>query len=355
MKYSKTLALPTDSNNLKKIKARIETIKHNIANNELTTLVIEATSICNLQCNYCGMHSRAVSTKDKELQTKGRKFLKEQRHMDLDLFRETIRKCQGLEKFKILYLHGDGEPLLNPNLIKMIEIAKKADVAEQIVLITNGVLLTGDVFRGLVKAGVVAIRISLDVISPAKFLKIKGVDAGKRVLKNVEACVEIMRKEHLPVEFIILCAKHDPKNKDMSREADKIIKHFEKKIRGVPNVEIRYRKIFDWVGTIRRIADGGEYCRVVSCEQPFYVLMVHADGDISVCCGDTTKDVVVGQISKVRSLKQILSSNLLRQIRISLLEQDYDKIPACRYCGVSSEVDRELLSHKQKLLKLLKK
>ncbi len=352
--YKKTVASAADSNDANKVNERLVSIMDNVTNNNLTVLDVEATSRCNLTCNYCGMHSKIVSAKDDEIRKKGRKFLKRPKHMDLKMFNEIIKKCTGLKKLKVFYLHGDGEPLLNPNIIKMVEIAKKADVAEQIIIVTNGVLLNKKMFRNLIKAGVASIRVSLDIISPDKFREIKGANFGKIVLVNVDTCVDLIRTEHLPVKFIILCAGSDSEEKSLSEETKKIVRHFEKRISHLTNVAIQYRKIFDWVGSIKRIAEGDEYSRPVPCEQPFFLLMIHSDGDISMCCGDSTKSAVVGNVSKVNSIKKILSSSMLKSKRIGLLEQNYKDIASCKCCGVYSAVDRRLLDKKSELLKLLK-
>jgi MoaA/NifB/PqqE/SkfB family radical SAM enzyme len=354
MKYHRKTSA-ADSNNPDKGNERLASIVDNIIGQNLTTLVIEATSRCNLACSYCGMHSKTVFLKDRELNQKGEKFLKTPKHMELKTFKEIIKKCAGLKKLKILYLHGDGEPLLHPDIIKMVKIAKKADVAEQIIIVTNGVLLDKNMFRNLIKTGVTTIRVSLDIISPDKFRQIKGADFGGKVLINVDACVDLIRDEKLPVKFIILCASPDSKDDDLKEETKKIISHFEKKIQNIKSVEIQQRKIFDWVGSINRIADGGEYQRPVPCEQPFYLLMIHADGDVSICCGDSTKNAVVNNIHLAKSVKEILLSDILKSKRIDLLKQNYENMPACKCCGVYSAVDRILFDNRAKLLKILNK
>jgi len=55
-------------------------------------------------------------------------------HMDIELFKKI-----PFEKFKYAHLQGWGEPLLNPNIIEMIEFAKKSGCS--VGLTTNGILL----------------------------------------------------------------------------------------------------------------------------------------------------------------------------------------------------------------------
>jgi len=338
----KNIFIPSDTNNIEKIEERIRSIEENLAKNALTVLVVEATAKCNLSCTFCGMHS-------KNLLTKG--TLKN--HMDLDLFHETIRKCHGMEPLKVLYLHGGGEPLLNPNIVTMVDIAKKANIADQIILVTNGTLLEKKLFLELVEAGTTAFRISLDIISPTKFREVKGADLSQKVLANIDACINLIRTQHLKVSISILCENPGSHDKKFAGETTKILEYFEPKIKNLPNVVIQYRKLFNWVDSINRLTDGDEYQRQVPCEQPFYLLMIRSDGDISMCCGDAMKKLVIGNICTVKSMRDILTSNALTVVRKSLLEQNYEMIPACKCCEVYSDVDDILLERSEELLGLL--
>jgi len=200
LNQSKNQIIPAEACDEKKADARINSIKNSIVKHSLPVLYIEATSKCNLKCVFCGMHSNRLYNNTKE-----------KRHMDIDLFNKVIEKSKGMNRFKVLYLQGNGKSLLNPNIAEMVNIAKSANIAEQIVLVTNGVLLTSDKFRKLAKAGVSSIRVSLDVISPDKFRNIKGVDVSQRVIKNVEACIELIGAEDLNTKLVILCAELDDK------------------------------------------------------------------------------------------------------------------------------------------------
>ena len=160
------------------IEKRIDGIKKSIINQSIPVLVIEATSMCNLKCSFCGMHSGQLNN-----------LRKEKKNMNIDLFNEIMNKLKQTPKFKVLYLHGQGEPLLNSDIIKMIGIAKEKNVAEKIVIVTNGVLLNKKIFERLVDAGVDEIRVSLDAISPEKYSKEKGVNLVHKVIDNIEKLI----------------------------------------------------------------------------------------------------------------------------------------------------------------------
>lgn len=79
---------------------------------------------CNLRCRHCSHHSPYM---DKGV-------------YNLNQFENDVRnlsKVLHVEKFRIL----GGEPLLNPNLKKYLEIARKFNLADNIGVCTNGTLL----------------------------------------------------------------------------------------------------------------------------------------------------------------------------------------------------------------------
>ena len=85
-------------------------------------LWIETTSRCNLSCTLC-------PNKDLDGEQKG--------DMDLDLYKKIIDEAKDFV-YEVNLFHR-GEPLLHPDIIDMIEYAKKSGLKTRIH--TNGVLL----------------------------------------------------------------------------------------------------------------------------------------------------------------------------------------------------------------------
>ena len=82
-------------------------------------LYVEIGNICNLSCSFC------PKTKRKSRQMSSREFEK------------ILIKAKGIVKY--LYLHVMGEPLLHPELDKMLSLAKAH--AMPVCITTNGTLL----------------------------------------------------------------------------------------------------------------------------------------------------------------------------------------------------------------------
>jgi len=93
--------------------------------------------------------------------------------------------------------------------------------------------------------------------------------------------------------------------------------------------------------------------RARPCEQPFYMLMIHADGVVSACCADSPKGLVVGDLKSASHFRDILNGDPLRDLRRKVLEEDYSSLAQCRNCDAESVVDLELRHHRQTLLDLI--
>lgn len=112
-----------------------------------TMLQIEVTSRCNFRCSYCIVHNGTETGAVGD--------------MSLDLFKQI------LDRFPLSYylqLHGQGEPLLHPELAKMVAYADEQKRFSSIV--SNGSLWTESRSKELLDAGVDVIAISLDLAEP---------------------------------------------------------------------------------------------------------------------------------------------------------------------------------------------
>src|SRR3954468_16266815 len=105
---------------------------------------IESTNICNAKCVFCPrdeMHRR-------------------QGVMDFDLFRKIVDECATLGITHVR-VHNYGEPFLDKQLVEKVRYAKSKGIAE-VGMISNGSLITEDIARGMIEAGLDAINISVD-------------------------------------------------------------------------------------------------------------------------------------------------------------------------------------------------
>jgi radical SAM protein with 4Fe4S-binding SPASM domain len=130
------------------------------------TLNVFPTNACNFKCSYC-----AQSLGSKET---ARIYGLDKSFMSLETMTKIVEQSKAFEPYKLLSFMGHGEPLLNRNLPKMIELAAKAEIARRIDIITNASLLTNELADELINSGVTNLRVSLQGLDSDSYYKTCG-------------------------------------------------------------------------------------------------------------------------------------------------------------------------------------
>jgi MoaA/NifB/PqqE/SkfB family radical SAM enzyme len=130
-------------------------------------LYLETTNRCNLPCTTC---PRTFEE------------LEPAANMSWDLFRTIVDQYPNIAR---VVLHGVGEPLMVPNLPRMIRYLKERGT--YVLFNTNGTLLNERRGRDLIASGLDELRVSLDAAEPVAFKAVRGKDAFNRIVTNVRA------------------------------------------------------------------------------------------------------------------------------------------------------------------------
>lgn len=289
------------------------------------TVFVFPTTFCNFKCKYC-----AHSLTDEDMK-KHYNFIPE--NMSLDIYNEIIKQLRAFpSKLKVLSLTGQGEPLINKNIAEMIEIAKKADVAERIEIITNASLLTPEVSRKLIDAGLDTIRISLQGLSNLKYKEICKYDFNfDKLIENIKYFY-INKKQcnvFVKVMDVALRDGEDEKFYDIfSNISDRMF------------IE-QCRPVYDGVEFtkgLKSIADryGREHKKREVCPLPFFMLGIFPNGDVEPC--DTIyKPVVIGNVNK-ETLMEIWNGDKLREFQILQLKKERSCNSKCSVCCAPDDV-----------------
>lgn len=134
-------------------------------NRDIVYARISVTNSCNLNCTYCSPDNSNKNNISKY-------FYKNL----IDALEEL-----GIEKIRFT----GGEPLLNSNIIELIEYAGKKEKIKDICITTNGILID-EYIDDLIKFGLTRINISLDTINKRKYLELTGKDCLDKVLENIK-------------------------------------------------------------------------------------------------------------------------------------------------------------------------
>jgi len=150
----------------------------------LAKVYIEPSGQCNLNCRICvrnlwdgpmGMMSAAI-------------------------YERLIAGLQSLEAPPTVFFGGFGEPLFHPEIVEMVSAAKA--IGCRVELITNGTLLTKELSRGLVDAGLDLLWVSLDGATPESYEDVRlGAELSK-VIQNIKSFRAARRPGHRPTPEI---------------------------------------------------------------------------------------------------------------------------------------------------------
>lgn len=141
------------------------------------TLQVRATSLCNMNCNFCS--------------TDGGPFSRHTTNYTLDInyLTEWVKEISEFKGPGItIFLDSVGEPTIHPDFVKLVENIKKIRQVSEIITITNGTLLTKQMIDSLEKAGLTRINISIHSLNPenSKYLfGIKNYDIEK-ILETIK-------------------------------------------------------------------------------------------------------------------------------------------------------------------------
>lgn len=135
--------------------------------NTLKRIYVEVTNKCNLNCSTCMRNAWDVKYG----------------HMSSETFERILSAFDDLPDKPELFIGGYGEPLSHPNILDLIQLAKKH--GHRVSLISNGILLTEDVSRVLIDLHLDMLWVSLDGASPECYSDVRLGDSLPVVLENL--------------------------------------------------------------------------------------------------------------------------------------------------------------------------
>ena len=120
----------------------IMAIKKNLGVTEYTNHSIDfaLTTYCQAKCRSCARTNEQTGEKESWLQLK---------HMDLDVFRQTLESSPNVHIADIEFCGEFGDPMMHPQIDKFIETA--LEFAPSVRISTNGGLRTPDWYESIAK------------------------------------------------------------------------------------------------------------------------------------------------------------------------------------------------------------
>lgn len=166
---------------------------------QINYLRISVTNRCNFNCIYC---TDGLAPAD---------FNSE--NLSYDEVRRVVEvaAAMGITKIRLT----GGEPLLRPDLSRLITMLSQVNGIDDISLTTNGMLL-GKYAAELNGAGLKRVNVSLDTLQPERFRRITGHDRLKEVLEGIEAA-GVAGLNPVKINMVVLRGINDDEVVDFAR------------------------------------------------------------------------------------------------------------------------------------------
>lgn len=266
----------------------------NIDRNLFKKIYIEITNTCNLNCTFCT------------------KTIREKKTLSIDEFKIMLNKVKPYTKY--LYFHVLGEPLIHPNINKLIDLAAKDFYVN---ITTNGYVINNIIDNKNVRQ----INISLHSFS-TKYNK--SLD---EYLSDIFNYVN-KRKPDTFINFRLWAS-----TKYFNNFIEKLEKEFNTKINLneenntlSDNVFLNFKKEFIWPQNNQIESNKTGICYALSDH-----IAILSDGTITACCIDANGDLKFGNIFN-DSLEDIINSQKFNEMKTDL-KNGIRKSDLCKKCN----------------------
>lgn len=270
-------------------------------------LSIELTNHCNADCIMC--------PRQKMSRKKG--------FMDFTLFKKIVDEVKDYTE--LLILHLAGEPLLHPELMRIIDYCGK--IGLRTMFSTNAILLDELRAKELIKSSLNLLTLSFDSTTKNTYEKIRKKSNFNITYDNIQRFLFLKAKSkktpYIVIQLIYL--------KENAKEAEDFIIKWQDS--GVDAVRIKpyfnYPGLDNYLGGLpRKITTSLKPCLLL-----WRQLTIYWDGTVVPCCQDFLSGMVVGDVSQ-DSVMDIWNGEGMTKIRQTHAQGGYYNLSLCKDCTV---------------------
>jgi len=290
-----------------------------------TPLVVQIFPIyaCTFKCNYCIF----------SIDPKKRGFISDKIVMDFNLYKKCVDDMTAFpDKIKTLRFVGIGEPLLHPEIVKMVEYTAAKNVAEKVEVLTNASLLTPKMSDALISAGLSRLVVSTQGTTKEKYHDACGVDIDfDNFIGNLKYFFEKKGKAQMYIKIIdcALDGKEDEQRfyKIFGDICDTIaIEHTLPIHSGIDYTNVLKGK------SMSLTQFGLPVSEVEVCPQPFFTMQINPDGKV-VPCYSFEYPGIMGDCNE-QSVCDIWNGKQFQSFRRAMLEGTKNICETCAKCNI---------------------
>lgn len=303
MGFKKSLSLRLIKNRYRLLKSYFK--RETVSRGFPVELAIEITNHCNADCIMC----------PRQKMTRGKGF------MDFDLFKKIVDEVKDYTEF--VFLHLAGEPLLHPELMRMINYCSQ--IGLDTAFSTNAILLDPEKSEALIKSTLDLLVLSFDGVTKETYEKIRKKSNFESTLQNIDYFLELKsRVKKAPYTMIQLIYQQENFN-----EAKEFYEKWKKSSVDAVRIKpyLNYPGLDDYRGKIPQKT--GTYQK--PCFALWRQLAIYWDGSVMACCMDFLSQWVIGDANKA-SIAEAWNSEKMKKIREIHAKEKYADLPLCREC-----------------------
>lgn len=268
-----------------------------------TQLAIETVCDCNAKCIMC-------PSKNKQ-RAKGT--------MSIETHKRIIDSVKSWGAPVNMITHaGMGEPLLDARLEEKISYEKNIFPEAQIIVYSNGSILSEKRGISLIDSGLDIISFSINAFYENTYMAVMNLSREK-VYSNVERFLELRREKKSDMQVCVSLTKTD-------LCSDQEIKEYNDYWKDRVNSVI-FPPWISWGGTFDHSIKGTQ----LPCLYIWQVLMVDYDGTVKMCCEDYDSRFPMGNILD-KNPDEIFNSKRMVDQRSAQLRGDFTWPNICRNC-----------------------
>ncbi|MGA7617625.1 MAG: radical SAM/SPASM domain-containing protein [Thermoanaerobaculia bacterium] len=259
---------------------------------------LELTSKCNLRCGMCPLPVLRRPYED----------------MEWPLVEKAEREIHSLG-FRLKWLHEMGEPLLYSRIDDAIRLFPEASLS------TNGLLLTEEIGRRILDAGLRRLRICVDSINPEVYPALRTGGDFEKLVELTRAFLEQAKDRPIRIEIQKMRSRLT-----IDESVDDFRQFFH--LKSYSNTRV-IEKTCEALDVNEETDLHGKF---FGCTQGFTTwVVIFADGRVTHCCYDAHGDQIIGDL-RTQSLQEIFDGERFATMQDAFKRRDLTELPRCAEC-----------------------
>lgn len=280
------------------------------------SIQIQVTNLCNFKCYYC------ITSQSLEKRREAGLLLQ---HMPLEDYLRCIDSIAKAGGVKVLNLVGWGEPLLHPDIVNMVQYAKKKLPYSLVRIVTNGSLLTHDLSDKLIEAGLDNLRVSVQGVSEQEYKDYSNIEIDfSGFLENLKYFYDHRKRSTISLKIMDVAVKD---------KEDKFLNIF-------PPICDEYmvdsltetNNLINFHGhgsNLDKTFLGGDFVDTSICSTSFFRGFIDVDSQLFACCHLPVKY----KFGDVRNnFFDVWNGKSHIQFLLNMLRNGIDSFPGCSGC-----------------------